>query len=98
MKRLTSAQMVAHPFLSKEIAEAKHHELGVKKVHSMGEKVNFKLERENSSQSPLKTVSDKKNKFDKDEEFDELLKDFKNYQVGSKKEGSGKVEDEDEWL
>lgn len=31
---------------------------------------------------------------DKDDEFDMLLKDFKNYQIGSKKE---QIIDEDEW-
>ena len=38
------------------------------------------------------------NSFDKDDEFDQLLNDFKNYQVaGKKEEGSKGKEDEDEW-
>lgn len=41
----------------------------------------------------MKATSEKPS-FDKDEEFDQLLKDFKNYQVGSsKKEGAKSADD-----
>lgn len=43
-KRINSAQMVIHPYLSIESHELKHHEMGFKKIHSMGDKTNYKIE------------------------------------------------------
>ena len=59
----------------------------------MGDKASYKLERQNSGKSPMKATSEKPS-FDKDEEFDQLLKDFKNYQVGSSKKEGGKSADD----
>ena len=44
----------------------------------------------------MKTTSDN-HAFDKDEEFDQLLNDFKGYQVGSKKKDKV-TEEEEEWF
>ena len=111
-KRATAAQLIGHPFLSKENAHSGQHsphthQMHLKKLHSMGDGPNpasYKLEREpGKGFSPLKAISEK-NPFDKDDEFDELLKDFKGYRVGGKKEegretdNGGKGEDEDEWF
>lgn len=82
--------MASHPFLSKENISVKH-EKNMKKMSSMDGKTNYRLEKENSH-SPLKAIS-VKNAFDKDEEFDQLLNDFKNYQVGEKKETDGVKEE-----
>ena len=100
MRRMSSAQMVNHPFLNKENIEVKtnHHEMGFKKINSMGEKVNYKMERETTNnKSPLKSTSVKAT-FDKDDDFDQLLNDFKNYQVSGKKDDVRQKEEEDEWL
>lgn len=51
-----------------------------------GEKVSYKLEGGPAKQeAKVKSVS---NPFDKDDEFDQLLNDFKNYQLGSPKQAA----------
>lgn len=65
----------------------------MKKINSSGSPVSYKLERKEGS--PLKATSDN-NGFDKDEEFDQLLNDFKGYQVSSKKDKV--AEEEEEWF
>ena len=68
----------------------------MKKISSMGSggsPISYKIERKGS---PLKTTS-ANNAFDKDEEFDQLLNDFKGYQVGSKKKDKV-TEEEEEWF
>lgn len=73
--------MVSHPFLTKEPIEK---DFILKKQSSGVERTNYKLEKEPSDRKEEKTIV-LGNQFDKDEEFDLLLKDFKNYQVGSNK-------------
>ena len=70
----------------------------LKKISSMGSSespLSYKIEREASS--PLKTTS-AKNQFDKDEEFDQLLNDFKGYQVSGQKDKVAEEEAEEEWF
>jgi hypothetical protein len=64
----------------------------MKKVSSMGgEKVSYKLEGGPAKQeAKVKSVS---NPFDKDDEFDQLLNDFKNYQLGSPKQAAKQEEE-----
>lgn len=70
----------------------------MKKVSSMGSQgspLSYKLEREGSS--PLKSTS-AKNEFDRDEEFDQLLNDFKGYQVSGQKDKIAEEAAEEEWF
>jgi hypothetical protein len=69
--------------------------MGFKKISSMNEKTDYRLEKPKET-SPLKSLSLK----DQDDEFDQLLNDFKGYQVSGKKEEevAKKNEEEDEWF
>ena len=66
----------------------------MKKINSSGSPISFKLEREGS---PLKTTS-ANNAFDRDEEFDQLLNDFKGYQVSNKKDRVAEEDEKEEWF
>ena len=68
----------------------------MKKINRSGSPISFKLEREREG-SPLKTTS-ANNVFDRDEEFDQLLNDFKGYQVSNKKDKVAEEDEKEEWF
>jgi hypothetical protein len=67
----------------------------VSSVGSSGSPLSYKMGRDESS--PLKTTS-AKNEFDKDEEFDQLLNDFKGYRVSGQKDRVAEEAEEEEWF